>query len=136
MVKVDPQLSWDMKAELYLPWESFNNHSTQTHAGNCYVMRGPLQARAAAIAAEIHPAWDRCSQGAKKLHTRNVFQVLGQDLETPSKFLVAWATVDSEGKPEGGTATAWNLAVKHGVKCFNLAIPEHSARIMKFMESA
>src|SRR5690606_1598275 len=32
---------------------------------------------ALALAAQFHPAWDRCSDYAKRLHARNGFQVLG-----------------------------------------------------------
>lgn len=42
------------------------------------------------IASEIHPAWHRCSEWAQNLHGRNVFQVLGKDLQTPVDFLICW----------------------------------------------
>lgn len=59
------------------------------------------------IAARIHPAWHMCSDYAKKLHGRNVKQVLGDDLKTPSDFLLCWT---KEGKDVGGTRTAIVLA--------------------------
>jgi len=48
-----------------------------------------------------------CSDYAKKLHGRNVKQVLGDDLKTPSDFLLCWT---KEGKDVGGTRTAIVLA--------------------------
>ena len=73
-------------------------------------------------AKELHPAWDRLSQGAKKLHQRNIHQVLGRDLENPkpSCFLLACANTDKNGDPLGGTRTAWMLAKKFNVPCFNI----------------
>lgn len=88
------------------------------------------------LAASIHPAWDRCSPFAKKLHARNCFQVLGPDLKTPSKMLICWtpdACVSSKTRSieTGGTGTAIALAEKYGVTIFNLANPEHYERIVK-----
>ena len=36
-----------------------------------------LYLQAEEIASRIHPAWHKCGKGARKMHTRNVFQVLG-----------------------------------------------------------
>lgn len=69
------------------------------------------------MAANIHPAWDRCDAYARKLHGRNCFQVLGADLKTPSEFLICWTR---NGKTKGGTATAINLAIKNNIPVFNL----------------
>ena len=93
-------------AEIYIPWAGFNNlfHGqwdavySLTELGN--------KTKAEEIASEIHPAWDKCSRGAKALHTRNVYQVLGNNLASPSNFLICWAEVDKQGKPKGGTRTA------------------------------
>lgn len=68
------------------------------------------------MASNIHPAWDRCDDYAKKLHGRNCFQVLGKDLNTPSEFLICWT---SNGQIKGGTATAINLAIQNNIPVFN-----------------
>ena len=77
------------------------------------------------IAKEIHPAWNHCSRFAKLTHTRNVFQVLGNNLDTPSDLLVCWTPDGAEHESEispstGGTATAIALAIQNGVPVFNL----------------
>lgn len=69
------------------------------------------------IASQYHPAWHRCSDYAKRLHARNVFQVIGADLATPSKFLICWT---EGGKTVGGTATAIRIADAYSVPVFNL----------------
>lgn len=78
------------------------------------------------IASKIHPAWDRCSAYAKKLHARNVLQVLGPHCDHPSEFLICWTP---DGKDVGGTRTALVLAREHGVPIYNLALLEARARL-------
>lgn len=69
------------------------------------------------LASNIHPAWNKLSFGAKKLHTRNCFQCLGLDLSTPSRFLICWT---EKGNKIGGTRTAIVLAEKYNIPVFNL----------------
>ena len=91
-----------------------------------------------AIAARFHPAWNRCSEFARKLHGRNSFQVLGSDLNTPSSFLLCWTQdgctchADRTIKT-GGTGTAISIADHFGVPVFNLARVDHLARLFKFI---
>ena len=68
------------------------------------------------------------------MHARNVYHVLGQDLNTPSKLLVAWTKLTKAGQPTGGTATAIRLAEKHNIPCFNLNKEVDYLRVMKFLE--
>lgn len=107
--------------EVYLPWNNFKYYTL-------YSMRNRSQAEK--IASETHPAWERCKEGAKKLHTRNVYQVLGQDLATPSRFVICWAKpVGDKGHVQGGTATAVKLALDNGIEVINLYHQEHCRRI-------
>ena len=134
-VKVCPFESYEMTAEIFIPWSGFNQHTKNCKSGNVYLPDGAIELEAEQIAAKIHPAWERCSPGAKKLHTRNVFQVLGKDLDAPSTMLICWAKQTKGGNILGGTATAWNLARSYNVPCFNLADPKDFTRIQKFMET-
>ena len=82
------------------------------------------------LAASVHPAWNRCSEYAKKLHARNCFQVLGRNLDTPSDFLLCWTPDGCTGKHNrsistGGTATAIVLAEQRKIRVYNLKNPEH-----------
>jgi hypothetical protein len=72
------------------------------------------------VAAKIHPAWHLCNDYAKKLHARNVQQVLGLHLDKPSEFVVCWTP---GSKDIGGTCTAIVCAREHGVPVYNLADP-------------
>ena len=96
--------------EIWVPWRGFQGHpSTLVPVPEAF-----------AIASEIHPAWDRCSDGARKLHARNVHQVLGADLQTPSEFVVCWTP---RAQVVGGTATALRLAKRSKIPIMNLAHP-------------
>lgn len=119
--------------EIYIPWNGFNGRYKGERG--VYVLEDLKNWRVAeAIAASVHPAWAHLKQGAKKLHTRNVYQVLGQDLDTPSRFLLCWAPVDKNNIPKGGTRTAWVLATKQQIPCYNLALEEDFRRIEKWLE--
>lgn len=94
----------------------------------------------------IHEDWDRIlnSRGDSalmtvKLHTRNVFQVLGENLRNPSKFFVCYThdgaiTIDETSRDTGGTRTALRLACVFNVPIFNLARPDHKLRIINWIE--
>lgn len=55
-----------------------------------------------------------------KLHGRNVYQILGQDLNTPSNLMICYTL---NGEAVGGTKTAILLAQKHNVPIINLGKP-------------
>ena len=95
--------------EIYLPWDGFNNRRDGIVMGNSFAARK--------IAMQFHPYWDNLTQGGKALHTRNVPQVLGRDLKTPSEFVVCWTP---DGKASGGTGTAMEIAMSRGIEVINL----------------
>lgn len=108
--------------EIYLPWEDFGDDCERDDLSSFFVFgpRNPgsrLLERAEQIASSVHPAWDNLNVSVQLLHTGNVFQVLGHDLETPSRFLICWTP---GGKLRGGTRTALLVAARHRVPCFNL----------------
>ena len=106
------------RMEIFLPWEKFNGAPTN-HPAFIYGDRHTLLAQAAAekLAMFVHPAWHNCSVGAKKLHTRNVYQVYGANLDKVSDMVICWTP---NGETVGGTATAIRLARRAGIPIFNL----------------
>lgn len=94
--------------EIYIPWKGFNGSKSTFYNSD---------PKASEIAKKIHPRWHGLSEGARKLHSRNVHQVLGEYLDTPSDFLICWT---EGGKDVGGTATAIKLAKQHNLPVFNL----------------
>ena len=101
--------------EIYIPWKNFEKRVENEQIDHdicCGASR-----EAALIAERINPTWKYLGIGGRKLHTRNVFQVLGRDLETPSKFLICWT---SGGREVGGTRTAIVLAKEYRIPIYNL----------------
>ena len=100
----------------YLPWNGFNGRVEDAY----HKVRGSCH-NAALIAEKTHPAWERCSRGAKSLHTRNVYQVLGDDLNTPSSLCIFYAQpVGKSGQVKGGTNTAVQLCLENHAIVTNL----------------
>ncbi len=93
--------------EIYIPWKRFNNNTSSLYTTPTQYMDE---------AASIHPAWERCSPGAKKLHARNVAQIKGYN-GIHSKFVICYTP---NGKTIGGTATAIRLALKNNIPVFNI----------------
>ena len=115
---------YDAPAEFYIPWEQFNGYSHGDLSGRViYPKRLGNDKEATRMIMEVHRFWGMLTRGAKCLHVRNAYQVLGRDLASPSDVLICWAPVNRNGAVQGGTATAYNLAMKHEIACFNLAVP-------------
>ncbi len=139
--------------EAYLPWKGFSDiHEDSTHI---VAPELPNYNEALNIASTIHPAWNRLGRGAKALHTRNVYQVLGLDLKTPScplcglngvqqaqpaskvLFCYAQPTKNKQGVitgVKGGTNTAVQLAMKHNIPIYNFYVPEDIDKVKSMME--
>jgi len=105
------------KREIYLPWIAFNNRVNDDDIVLVDI-DFRLKDQASNMVDEIHPAFWNLGVGGRSLHMRNCFQVLGQDLKTPSEFVICWT---KNAKLVGGTATAIRLALKHKIKVYNLA---------------
>lgn len=99
--------------EIYLPWKRFNGRPMEAP----YYHKFEKFSQAMMIAADIHEAWHLCDQAARKLHARNVIQILGPNLDEPSKFVICWTP---DGRIKGGTRTALILADRNNIPIFNL----------------
>lgn len=113
------------KKEVYLPWHLYND-LVPGEDGVCMTRPSPA---AVNFAASFHPAWDRCSHGARLLHARNCHIVLGPDLTDPVKFIVAWTP---QGKGGGGTGQALRIAARMKIPVFDLALPQVLTRLKEF----
>lgn len=90
---------------------------------------------AKAIAFQARGSFDGLRSGGIKLHTRNAYQVLGQNLATPSRGLICWARpVGKQGKVHGGTNTAVQIALNEGIPVINLYRDEDVSRIHAFLD--
>ena len=98
---------------IWVPWAGYNDLS----GPDCHpIPRDRLQ-QSLDLAERIHPAWDKCSQGMRKLHARNGLILLGRDLDRPVDAVVAYT---QGGKLQGGTAQGLRLAMEHNIPIFNL----------------
>ena len=100
--------------EVFLPWPGYNLREGIT-------LKREKMVEAMRIAAPLHPAWFRCSYGAKKLHARNVAIMLGIELDQAVAAVVCWT---KDGGPTGGTGMAMRIAEARGIPIFNLWTPE------------
>jgi hypothetical protein len=109
---------WDgaNSTEIYLPWEGFNGWNRWDVA-----LKEPTS-QALDLAAEFHPAWGNVKHGGRKLHGRNMHQILGQDVLNPilPVFVVCWT---QGGQLKGGTAQALRVAKHFNVPILNLGKP-------------
>lgn len=109
-----------LSMEIYLPWPHFenapqNNPMYITPSRDCR----DTYDEAMQVAERFHPAWNRCTEGAKSMHARNVYQIAGQDLNTPSGMVICWT---KDGLRGGGTGQALRIAEYLKIPIFDLAI--------------
>ena len=112
------EVAGDLK-EIYLPWKGFNDNPSLYYNGNrAGLIDNETWFKAGQIAAEFyHSPWETTKHTVKKLMTRNVFQVLGLDLQTPSELVVCWTP---DGTFQGGTAQALKVARHNKLDIYNL----------------
>jgi hypothetical protein len=120
--------------EIILPQYSFRGRIARP--GTPYsVVPDELEAQGREIAASVHPKWSAVEAKeragdpfAASAHIRNVLQVLGLDLKSPSDFLVCWAPIKGKSV-DGGTRTAYELAKRNGIPAWNLASTQDIAEM-------
>lgn len=112
--------------EIYVPWYGFEG------SDSTLVVKDKL---AFEIAEKYHPYWFNLSEGAKKLQARNSHQVLGQDLKTPSAFVLCWT---KNGSGSGGTGQAIRIAKDYNIPIFDAGkykdIEECKVKLREFLK--
>ncbi|UFP94580.1 hypothetical protein [Gloeobacter morelensis] len=78
-------------------------------------------ARATRLAASVHPHWKSYNNFQRRAHTRRVFQLLGEDLDSPSAYVICFVPEDGDGKIQGSARTILALAQVQRIECYNLA---------------
>ena len=111
---------------IYIPWKGFSGRGDELNVVSSYT------AVHAEIAAGAHPRWGFCGRGARALHTRNVAQVLGDDCETPSEFVICWTVT---GGAHGGTGQAIRIAEGAGIPVVNLRLEEARSAAEAYLET-
>lgn len=100
--------------EIFLPWPQFNGNQSDLYL-NPYALE-----KAEEIILKTHacPHWHNLKDSHRKLHGRNVFQIMGPCLFEAglSQFVICWTP---GGEITGGTATALRLAHYFQIPVFN-----------------
>lgn len=104
--------------EIYIPWKGFNGSDSNLHTIED-------SDEVIAIAEDNHPAYKYLKPQVKKLMNRNVYQVLGKDLNTPSEFVICYTSDGCKShvtrtNKTGGTGLAISVASKNNVPIINL----------------
>jgi len=105
--------------EIFLPWPGFNG-APDAPGYVCPRFGATLMVEAA----RFHPAWAQCNPGVRKLHARNVCQVLGLDLDAPIAAVICWTPGAAAG---GGTGHAIRIAHAYGIPVFDLGAADRRA---------
>lgn len=104
-----------------------NRYNRAKHYGH-FIDASKLEMRDEAIrlVQSVVPHFNYIKPYSQDLHTRNVYQILGSDLQTPVKALIYWAPPKGNLDDEivkGGTNTALQLAKRYNIPYrLNLAV--------------
>ena len=131
---VDLGLAKESQFEVYVADQYNIRRSTLPRRHLAIVRNKDLISETERIASEVHPAWDRCNEWARGMHSRNCHQILGYDLQSPVDAVICWTP---DGAVVGGTATALKLSMKYNIPVFNLGTKDKESvlqSIEKFLE--
>lgn len=132
---VDLGLAKESQFEVYVADQHNIRRSTLPRRHLATVRNKDLISETERIASEVHPAWNRCNEWARGMHSRNCHQILGYDLQSPVDAVICWTP---DGAVVGGTATAIRIAMKYDIPVFNLGVPDKESvlnDIKNFLES-
>ena len=132
---VDLGLAKESQFEVYVADQYNIRKSTLPRRHLAIVRNKDLISETERIASEVHPAWDRCNEWARGMHSRNCHQILGYDLQSPVDAVICWTP---DGAVVGGTATAIRIAMKYDIPVFNLGVSDKESvlnDIKNFLES-
>ena len=110
---------------VYLPWSDNGDGARNRKLSEARTLLfddAPKDAkeRARSSVDLYHPCPEALSFGARRLHCRNYFQVMGTT-ETPVDAVVCWTRMLGD-KPQGGTAQAIRIAQARGIPVYNMAV--------------
>lgn len=114
------------KMEIYLPYAGFEDHRREEKY-NYLPAEFKNYAQAEKLAKKYHPNFESLAKRQKMFIVRDVYQVLGQDLNTPSAFVICWTEDGCKNDKErtartGGTGQAISTASDYGIPIFNLKL--------------
>lgn len=98
---------------VYLPWNGFNKEKKIWGIPRTSELRDEVLE----IVFKHEPYARELSQGVQRIKSRNVYQILGEDLKSPSDVVICWTP---NGEIVGGTGLAIKIAMDHGIPVVNI----------------
>ena len=117
------------KKEIFIPWKDNKMYPEDGIVASDFPNWNEAESLVKNILGEEH--WNRLSRGGKALQTRNAYQVLGADLNSPSKFVVVWR---DPSIPSSGTDTAIKIARANNIPVFNIYYGEDYALLSEALD--
>jgi hypothetical protein len=125
-----------IESEIFIPFAKFrpdlmDNPPAHKKVIKTWLLPKEIKDKAMEMAEEVSPHLKFARYGARVMHGRNPFQILGKDLNDPDDFVLCYT---KHGKIEGGTATAIKLALKYNIPVFNLGAVDGLINFKAFMK--
>lgn len=120
----------DGPKEIFLPWKGFNNSTSPLYN---------IPEQAFEIAADVYGVrWRFLKDAVKRLMARNIQQVLGENLDAPSRFVVCFTPdgcerASARSSKTGGTGQAIQCADECDIPVFNLKNEGAELRLVSFI---
>lgn len=120
--------------EIYLPWKGFNDNKSSHYLSS----KPEFILCEKAKEAYFENEWEYLKPPIKRLMERNVYQVLGETLDSPSEFVLCWtndgcSSAEDRTRQTGGTGQAITVASQHGVPIFNIQDPIQENKLLDYL---
>lgn len=96
------------KTEIYLPWPGYNHHASRLFK---------IPREAFGVAASFEPRWMYFGKPARRVAARGCVQLLGKELDRPSRFLICWTEY---GSGSGNCELALRIASANDIPALDL----------------
>lgn len=120
------------KKEIFLPWKGFNKSTSPLYLDR------PINPRLLEIARNLYPRWSGAGEGTRRLHTRNVQQILGKealDASEYSRFVCCYTDRSyKDVQAIGGTMFGIKLAETHNIPVFNFFLEGEEDHFEEYLE--
>jgi len=111
------------KNMIFLPWKGFEGSDSIYYEVNLDAFK---------LAAKFHPIFKQLSRGAQLLIARDGYQILGHELDDPSKFIICYT---DNGKVNGGTGQGLRIAKFYNIPVYNLFFKNKKEELLSFIDN-
>lgn len=121
---------------IFLSWNGMSNLYHDPANGFIDATKLPNYQQAHDLGLAARGSWERAGKGGIMHHSRNPYQVLDLDLNSPVDFVACWAPPSGKkGNVKGGTATAVKIAIEHNIPIYNFHDPVLFDRVRYFVNT-